>query len=134
MSQPQAVYRTKRSEHAEQSVVVRWAQLSAKRWPELDTLYAIPNGAKLSNGGRGWTKLAAEGARKGMPDLCLPCARNGYHALYIEMKVNDNKPTEDQARIMDLLHQQGNLAIPCWTAGEAIQALQEYLESGEMPY
>ena len=71
-------------EHDEQVTVIEWADTHSKKFPELAWLFAIPNGGHRSKAQAG--KLKAEGVRKGVADLCLPVARHGYNALYIEMK------------------------------------------------
>lgn len=52
--------------------------------PDLIKIHAIPNGGKRTRYEAG--ALIREGVRAGVPDLCLPIARGGYHGLYIEMK------------------------------------------------
>jgi hypothetical protein len=107
--------------------------------PELRLLHAIPNGAKLpwlrDKRGQRFSpqafKLKAEGLRSGVPDLCLPAPRKGYHGLYIELKHGDNKPTDDQVWWLDRLSEQGYLALVCWEADEAIEAIGEYLGIGK---
>lgn len=116
------------SEHELQKQVVDWAKLNAERWPELDLLYAIPNGARLSSK-REAAKLKAEGMNNGVPDLCLPSAHCGAHGLYIEMKYGDNKPSERQVWWMDRLNDEGYITVCCWTAEDAIQSLIDYLSN-----
>ena len=75
-----------KTEHQEQCAVIQWARLNQIKYPELETLHAIPNG-----GLRNLTvarKLKAEGTVSGIPDLHLPIARAVYHSLYIEMKID----------------------------------------------
>lgn len=115
-------------EHEEQATVIAWAGLLSNQHPELDMLFAVPNGARLSKGGYGWRKLEAEGAKKGVPDLLLLVARKGYHGLAIELKYKTNKPTSEQAAWLDRLTEQGYLAVAAWGADEAIEILSEYLE------
>lgn len=116
------------SEHDEQATVIAWAGLFAGQHPELDMLFAVPNGARLSKGGYGWKKLEREGAKKGVPDLFLPCPRKGYAGLFVEMKHKTNKPTPEQAWWLDRLTEQGYLAVACWESQEAIEVIAEYLE------
>ena len=125
------------SEHDQQAAVIQWANAQACSVPELRLLFAIPNG-----GGRGKSfitksghkyppleavKLKKEGVRPGVPDLCLPVARNGYNALYIEMKDTHAKLSTDQISWKAALCQQGNYVVTCWSATEAIQELKNYL-------
>ena len=46
--------------------------------------YAIYNEGKRSIGAA--IKAVSMGLRSGVPDLCLPIARNGYHGMYLELK------------------------------------------------
>jgi len=128
------------SEHDEQAVLTTWAAVKARSVPELALLHAIPNGAKLP-----WRKnakgqryspeamrLKEEGLKPGVPDLCLPVARNGYHGLYIELKFRSNKPSQEQEWWLDRLAEQGFLAIACWGFEEAREAISEYLGLSEL--
>lgn len=124
------------AEHDEQVAVINWAQLMAGQYPELDLLYAIPNGAGLQHkvvNGRRFSleaqKLRAEGMRKGTPDLCLPVARKGWHGLYIELKYGRNKPSEEQEAFLNKLAEQGYLAVVCWGAEDTIETLVDYLSA-----
>ena len=71
-------------EHHEQVAFFRWLQLLAIDNPECGLAYAIPNGGKRHIGTA--KKLAAEGLKPGVPDICWPVPRYPYHGLYIEMK------------------------------------------------
>lgn len=112
------------SEHTEQVALIRWARLSGVS--ELDLLFAIPNG--------GWRhpktakQLKAEGASAGIPDLFLPVARDGYHGLWIELKVGRNQPSVDQQAWIEALRAQGYRAEVCWGWDAAREVLCEYLE------
>lgn len=72
------------TEEQEQTVVMHWAAMAAGRWPELRMLFHIPNGGKRTKTEA--ARFRAAGVRSGVPDLFLPCARGGYHGLWIEMK------------------------------------------------
>ena len=84
---------------------MEWADGQLARHPELQMLYAIPNGG-ARNAVTG-ALLKAEGVKPGVPDLCLPVARGQYHGLYIEMKSSKGKPTEDQLKWLAALKAQG---------------------------
>lgn len=135
------------SEHAEQSLVVQWAKLNERQYPELSCLFAIPNlGVKFQGDElRGFAlmaRLKAQGLQPGMPDLCLPVARGGYNALFIEMKRiklrvtktkgvmrEATKPTPKQEEWHKKLTITGNLVLVCYTAEHAQQAITGYLDS-----
>lgn len=113
-------------EHDEQAAVVAWARAMTSRWPELDLLHAIPNGART-----GWKqakKLKREGLARGVPDLCLPVARNGYHGMYVEMKrVRGIGLSPAQRAWYQRLTEQGYFVVTCKGAERAIHWLTRYL-------
>lgn len=126
------------NEHFEQVQVVGWARANAYREPALDYLYAAVNGAKLPYRRNEWgqryskeaERLKAEGLRPGIPDLFLPAARQHYHGLYIEMKFGDNTTSPDQDEVIEYLRRAGYKVEVCYSADEAIQALEDYLGLG----
>lgn len=95
------------------------------RHPELELMYAIPNGGLRSKATAG--KLRAEGVKAGMPDVCLPVARGRFIGLYIEMKYGKNKPTTQQLERMELLRWHGHLVVVCWDWESAAREIAEYL-------
>lgn len=72
--------------------------------------------------------LKRQGVRAGVPDLCLPVSRGKYHALYIELKVGNNKATEKQRKWIKRLREQGNLALVCYGWEEASAVLLKYIK------
>ena len=114
------------SEHDEQVALFEWADLQTGRYPELESMFSIPNGGKRSKFGGQW--LVNEGLKKGVPDVCLPIARAGYHGLYIEMKFDKNKPSEDQTGWMIFLDSQGYGVAVCYGFYIAQDLLQWYLD------
>jgi len=117
------------SEHDEQKALFEWAAWACGRYPELEYLHAIPNGGHRHI--RVAKRLKAEGVKPGVPDLCLPVARDGYHGLYIEMKFGRNKPTDHQERWLEFLNEQGYLAVVCWGWEQARETIEEYLDEEE---
>lgn len=121
------------SEHNEQVAVMQWARLMQGQFPELALLHSIPNQnllfSKLAPKARMAVinYLKAEGLLPGVPDLSLPVARHGYHGVYIEMKFGKNGPSDEQVKILESLAEQGYLAIVCWSAQDAIEAITAYL-------
>lgn len=121
-----------RLEHDEQATLFTWAKLE-RRFPELDLLFAIPNG-----GHRNMLvakKMKAEGVRPGVPDMFLPVARGGYHGLFLEMKTEANRPkrggkgglSDLQLDWIERLKTQGYAVRVCYGFEEARNALIQYL-------
>jgi len=112
-------------EHRAQCAVIAWRDQAVIKWPELRLLHAIPNGGKRDVATA--RKLRAEGVVAGIPDLCLPVARKGYHGLYIEMKAGDKQVTPIQREVGELLEGQGYMVAVCNSADLAICRIEEYL-------
>ena len=94
--------------------------------PELGLLYAIPNGGKRAI--KTAIALKAQGVKSGVPDMCLPVARGGYHGLYIELKrQKGGVVSETQKSWITALNTQGYKAIICHGAEEAIEQIRGYL-------
>lgn len=121
-------------EHDAQAAVFQWAKLAESRFPELQLLMAIPNGGHRHIAVA--KKMRDEGVKAGVPDMCLPVARGGYHGLFIEMKSADSRPrregskgplSEEQRRWLQALNDQGYRASVCFGSREAIDLLTQYL-------
>lgn len=119
-------------EHQEQAALFSWAATQNK-YPYLDLMFAVPNGANKSFTARG--KFKAEGLKPGVPDIFLPVARGVYHGLFIEMKPKPNKilkiakraPQEAQKRYIEALNQQGYLAVLCYGWEVAVEEIERYM-------
>lgn len=116
----------KTSESDEQQMLFQWASIMARRVPELSLLFHIPNGGARSKATAG--KLKAEGVKTGVPDLCLPVARGGYHGLFIELKVGTNKPSPSQNEWLAALAKEGYRAEVCYGWHAASQVIEKYLK------
>lgn len=118
-----------KSEASLQVEIVTRSLLLAQTYPEILLLHAIPNGDW-----RGWgigKKLKAQGVIPGIPDLCLPVARGGYHGLYLELKKANGKVSDDQWEIMEALHEQNYFVRIANHLGIALEMIENYLL--EMP-
>lgn len=113
-------------EDTEQMGVIEWANVSIRRYPELEMLYHVPNGGKRD--AREAARFKAMGVKPGVPDLCLPVPRGGYCGLYIEMKYGKNKPTDNQIAWMKRLMAQGHKVEICYSGIEATRVIEEYLK------
>jgi hypothetical protein len=112
----------KRSEADEQMVVVRY--LKAK-YPQ--ALFTIsPQGMKLP------IRLAAKfkrmGYRAGTPDIQILEPRQGYHGLFIELKMPRGRTTESQREFISELFRRGYKAVVCFGASAACEVIDEYLK------
>jgi hypothetical protein len=114
------------TEHEEQCALMRLVELHKGRWPELGMLFAVPNGG--ARNGIVAKKLKAEGVRPGVPDLCLPLPRGGYHGLFIELKrQKKSRISPEQAQWIAALRGQGYRAEICLGAAAAWEVIQEYV-------
>ena len=100
------------TEAEEQIAVFEWAQWNMTKYPELALMYHIPNESNVPVQYR--VKLKKMGLKSGVPDICLPVSKSGYHALYIEMKRTKGSTTSDaQKWMVTKLNTAGNIAIIC---------------------
>lgn len=88
-------------------------------------MYHIPNEGKRSKSTG--ARLKAQGLKAGVPDVCLPTAHGGYIGLYIEMKVEPNRPTENQKKWLRALREAGHMVAVCYSWDEARKLIEEYL-------
>ncbi len=113
-------------EAAEQEVLIQWCEWRQVKYPELKLIYHIPNGGSRNKIEA--VNLKKQGVKAGVPDLCLPVARKGFHGLYIEMKYGKNRITKYQKEWLEDLKKQGYFVAVCYGAYEAEQVITEYLE------
>lgn len=118
-------------EYAAQCAVIAWCNLADQsKYPGVRLIYAIPNGSYFGGDAvtraRRGARMKAQGVKPGVPDLCLPVARGGWHGLYIEMKAPKGRATHEQAAWIIDLTDQGYKAVVCHGHKEAISAVQEY--------
>ena len=114
------------TENAEQAALFQWADFAALTYPELVMMYAIPNGGLRD--ARTAVTLQRTGVKSGVPDICLPVARGGYGALYIELKrVKGGLLSANQKVWLDRLNQAGNRAVVCKGWDAARDTIMDYL-------
>lgn len=113
------------TEAQEQITLFSWAAVQAI--PELALLYHIPNGGSRHKAEA--ARLRAEGVRAGVPDLCLPVPRGGFHGLYIELKrLRGGRLGEQQRAWLDALGKQGYAVAVCKGWEDAAETILRYLE------
>lgn len=113
------------TEHVEQTALFQWAFYNSRKHPELNNLYAIPNGAYVHI--KTAKKLQQEGLKAGVPDIFLAVPKGGYHGLYVEMKVAYNKPRIEQIDWINRLTKSGYVCAVCWSYEDAKEVILEYL-------
>ncbi len=89
-------------------------------------IYSVPNGgfrnkveAKI---------MRAEGIISGIPDLCIPVPRKGYHGLYIEMKFGKNKLSDNQIQIIAKLEAEGYKCDVCYSLEQFMNSVNTYFK------
>lgn len=112
-------------EHQHQKALFEWAEINKHNYPELQLMFAIPNGGHRNIIVA--SKLKAEGVKAGVPDIFLPIAKRGYHGLFIEMKTKKGKLSRYQAHWLALLDLQGFRAAICYGWEESVEVITEYL-------
>ena len=116
----------KHIESAHQAQVVEWSRWAYKtgKYPMLNMLHCSLNGVKLSGT---QAKIAkGQGMLSGVPDLFLPVPKNGFHGLFIEMKSEKGRLTENQHWFLTNAESVGYKTAVCYSAKEAISAIEAY--------
>ena len=114
------------TEAEEQAALFRWAQYSKGKYPQLELMFAIPNG-----GSRNLIEarhLKEQGVKAGVPDICLPVPNLKYTALYIELKrKKGGRVSEEQRGWIAALNRVGCRAVVCKGFDEARDEILNYL-------
>lgn len=100
----------KHIESAHQAQVVEWARWAYK---------AKPTQSRIAK---------EQGMLSGVPDLFLPVPRQNYHGLYIEMKSQKGRVTDNQEWFLSKTEGLGYKTVICYSAKEAISAIQAYYD------
>ena len=115
------------TESAEQIALFRWADMQRGKYPELEIMYHVPNGGArhIATAAR----MKAEGVKPGVPDICLPVARHGYHGLYIEMKrCAGGRVSPAQTSYIGRLRLQGYAVAVCYGWEAASVVIRRYMD------
>ena len=109
-------------EHDEQVALVEWMDWAHPKVP----YFATPNGGHRHPAVA--AKLKAEGVKAGVPDLCIPVARGGFHGFFLELKrAKGGKLSDDQKAWITELLAQGYEVKVCAGFEAAKAAIEEYL-------
>ena len=119
----------KQYEADEQKKLFHWADFMKTEYPELDMMFHIPNGGSRNK--LEAANLKKQGVRAGVPDICLPVARGGYHGLFIELKFGKNKTTANQDKWLAKLNEKGYAVAVCYGCKKAQDKILKYLNLGE---
>ena len=115
------------TESQEQQWLMAWVKLESARRPELQLLYHIPNEGQRSRATG--ARMRAEGLKRGVPDLCLPVPRGGYHGLYIELtRRSGGRVSDDQRGWIEALARMGYRAEICQGWQAAAEMIEAYLK------
>lgn len=115
------------TEEEEQTMLFSWVSMQKHTYPELELLFHIPNEGKRT--AQTGARLRAAGLSSGVPDICLPVARCGYNALYIELKRQKGGTlSKNQKLWLERLNKAGNLAVRCNGFDEAKAVIVQYLK------
>jgi hypothetical protein len=126
-------------EHKEQVKLFEWADETVSVLPDLEMMYAVPNGSHKSMAQA--VKFKREGLRSGVPDVALDSPVGSFHGLRIEMKSpgadgdsalglkrkEPGKLKDGQANWLVRLHAKGYAVAVCWTFEQARNVVQRYL-------
>lgn len=123
------------TEHEIQKAVFDVLKLYETKFPEFETIHAVPNGSELRKAktkeGNYFTRLGKkmkdEGLRPGIPDIHVPYASSTHCGLYIEMKRSEKEePTDHQKSMADKLRAVGNDVVLCFTREAALFKIFDY--------
>ncbi len=120
------------SEDGHQAALFCWAASELARYPQLQWMFAIPNGGSRHIAEA--VKFVGTGTRAGVPDIMLPIPYYDsyevrHHGMFIEMKVGKNKTSKAQDEWIDALRANGYYVVVCYTWNVARAAIVAYLEN-----
>lgn len=114
------------TEAQEQTALFQWAAMMEGRIPELRLMHHCPNGG--SRNAIEAHNLRLQGVKAGIPDIFLPCARNGFHGLYIELKRRKGgRVSVEQKKMILALQGQGYRVEVCEGWEAARDVITEYM-------
>jgi hypothetical protein len=119
----------KRSPKKNTTPLEDFEQIVASVWLEKNNIifYHVPNGG--SRNPIEGAKFKRMGVKAGVPDVCIPIARKGYHGLYIELKrVSGGVVSDTQRWWLNELKQQGYDTYVAKGAQDLINYVKNYME------
>lgn len=73
------------------------------------------------------TLLRLQGMQKGMPDLFITSARDGFHGLFIEMKSKTGQIKPEQKAVIQQLKNAGYMVAVCRSFDEFQATVNNYM-------
>lgn len=123
-----------------QQTVINWSKRQKyKGRPLFDYIHHSPNGGKrvtkVGSSGKRYSPEAAKfkrmGVKAGYPDLIVDIARGAYHGLRIEIKRDKkSRATPAQKEYIQMLNEEGYLAIVTKGLDETLNAIMDYMKLG----
>ena len=114
----------KKREHPEQDMQIDFITKFRKKYPCLKPLLFSTHGESLYKR----QDLIKMGAASGIPDMFFCLVLGRYGGLWIELKVQPNKPSKEQLDFMQDVEMAGYKAEVCYSCLEALKAIEEYLD------
>ena len=111
----------KRPEQNLQIACVRWFRM---QYPNV-LIHHSPNGGARSKVEGAIFK--AMGTVAGFPDIIIPCAKYGYHGLFIEMKSPGGKMSDNQKQVSQKLISEGYCFAICESIEQFIDIVKSYM-------
>lgn len=112
------------TESAIQQQCVRWFAIAHRNLSGV--LFSVPNEGKRSRSNA--NRMKAQGIVSGVADLVLAVARGGFHGLFIEMKSEKGRQTDNQKRFQADVEKQGYKYIICHGFDEFTAEITKYLD------
>ena len=96
-------------------------------WPELsEDIHHFANERKCTI--QQGKILKRMGVTKGVSDIFLAISLNGYHGLWIELKINNGKVTNEQMEFIKRKNQRGYFAVAVWGLEATKEVIKCYLK------
>lgn len=116
-----------RNEDREQQMLIKWTQQLSIRneFPELKLMFHIPNERHCD--AKEGKRLKLMGVKSGVPDIFLPVPNGIYHGLFIELKAENGRLSENQMWWSHELNKQGYLSAVCYGWLQAAELIAKYL-------
>lgn len=87
-------------------------------------VYTKKDGSKVSLEG---LMLKKRGVKRGAVDCLIFEPRKGFHGFFIELKVKDNTPSDEQIAFLEAAKRRGFKTLITWSLDEFIWEVENYL-------